>query len=330
MVVAQIAPQRILMLGAGVIGSVYAVWLQNQGHDVTLWARGQRLAEIQTAGVIIEEAQTQQRQTCFLPTVDHLAPTDMYDLLIVAIRLEQLAAVLPAIVANRQITTVLLLLNNATTIEAIAQQLGPERVVVGFPGIGGDKQGPVITYYVIPQQPTTLGLVSSPTGERLQYITALMRQTGHAVTVTPQMPAWLQAHAVFVTCLSAAIWQAGGDSVTLAGQRGAVRQLVRAIREGFIALQAQQIAIQPPNLHLLFLRMPAWFAVWYWQRALRGPMGTLAMAPHVRHAHDEMALLAQQVRDLTQHRVRMTPTMTRLLAALDAPLMPLADGSTTI
>jgi 2-dehydropantoate 2-reductase len=36
---------RILILGAGVIGSVYAGHLRDAGHEVTLMARGRRLAE---------------------------------------------------------------------------------------------------------------------------------------------------------------------------------------------------------------------------------------------------------------------------------------------
>ena len=42
---------RILMPGVGVIGSVYAGHLRDAGHEVTLMARGRRLAELQTSGL---------------------------------------------------------------------------------------------------------------------------------------------------------------------------------------------------------------------------------------------------------------------------------------
>jgi hypothetical protein len=47
---------RILVLGAGVIGSVYAATLLQAGHEVVLPARGRRLAGLRAYGVILEEA----------------------------------------------------------------------------------------------------------------------------------------------------------------------------------------------------------------------------------------------------------------------------------
>ena len=46
------------MLGAGVIGSVYAGKLLQAGHEVILLARGSRLVDLQTQGLILQDAQT--------------------------------------------------------------------------------------------------------------------------------------------------------------------------------------------------------------------------------------------------------------------------------
>jgi ketopantoate reductase len=40
------APMKILVYGAGVIGTLYAARLQQEGHQVTILARGSRLADI--------------------------------------------------------------------------------------------------------------------------------------------------------------------------------------------------------------------------------------------------------------------------------------------
>jgi ketopantoate reductase len=42
---------RLLVFGAGVIGSIYAARLAKRGADVTLLARGQRLADIREHGI---------------------------------------------------------------------------------------------------------------------------------------------------------------------------------------------------------------------------------------------------------------------------------------
>jgi hypothetical protein len=52
--------------------------------------------------------------------------------------------------------------------------------------------------------------------------------------------------------------------------------------------------ISPTNLKIIFTIMPLWFPVYYWQKAMQGEVGTLAMAPHANKAKDEMKLLAKK------------------------------------
>jgi hypothetical protein len=56
----------------------------------------------------------------------------------------------------------------------------------------------------------------------------------------------------------------------------------------------------------------------YWQRALQGPVGTLAIGPHVRSARTEMAAVAAQVLTLLQPESRDVPTLQQLLGRLVA------------
>ena len=56
-------PFRILVIGAGVIGSVYAARLQAAGYSVTLLARGKHAADLRATGLILEDASTGQSKT---------------------------------------------------------------------------------------------------------------------------------------------------------------------------------------------------------------------------------------------------------------------------
>jgi len=94
---------KILVYGAGVIGSVYAARLQEAGYNVTLFARGQRADTLRTQGLILEDASTGKRTTTPIAIIDHLAPTESYDLVIVTVRLDQVASVLPTLAANQHI-----------------------------------------------------------------------------------------------------------------------------------------------------------------------------------------------------------------------------------
>ena len=127
------------------------------------------------------------------------------------------------------------------------------------------------------------------------------------------MHAWLKTHAVFISCMTAAIIQAGGDSIRLSKDRYAVRSLVSSIREGFVACKAAGMPIQPFNLKIIFMIMPKWFSVLYWRNALKGTIGTMAMAPHAKAATGEMRLLAEKVFAMVRKSSVPTPTLDKLL-----------------
>ena len=80
-------PLRILVIGAGVIGSVYAARLQAAGHTVTLQARGQHAADLRATGLSLEDATKGQSTTSHIRIVDRLDPDDVYDLALVCVRL---------------------------------------------------------------------------------------------------------------------------------------------------------------------------------------------------------------------------------------------------
>jgi 2-dehydropantoate 2-reductase len=310
--------QSILVLGAGVIGSTYASWLAEAGHHVTVLARGKRLTDLRDHGLVTVNAETDQQTMKRVATIDDLAPDESYDLVIVAVQLQQVADVLPMLRSNTRIPTVLFLLNNAFGAEQFPAAIGGNRAVLGFPGIGGQREGNVITYYVLPQQPTTLGEVSGQLSPRLRGLAELIRTTGHAVALSSHMDAWLKTHAVFVSSLTAALATCGSDSVRLAQNHTQVAIMVRAVHEGFAALHRQGIRVTPTNLAVLFGFMPSWFAVRYWQRALRGPLGTQVFAPHTRAARAEMAALAAQVLAQLQSESKNTTTLQQLLSQLIA------------
>ena len=66
------------------------------------------------------------------------------------------------------------------------------------------------------------------------------------------MEDWLKTHAVFVTAIAGAIYLAEGSSAALAGRPEAVRTLVRGVRQGFSALSAAGVVIEPRRLGMLF------------------------------------------------------------------------------
>ena len=288
-------PLRILVLGAGVIGSVYAARLQATGSNVTLLARGQHAADLRTSGLVLEDASTGQSTTSHLRIVEKLVPEERYDVALVCVRLDQVAATIPDLAVNQQIPTLVFFLNNPTGTELLVKHLGSQRVVLGFPGVGGTREGTRVRYVRIRQQPTTLGEVDGRITPRMRRLTAILEQAGFPTALSRSMDGWLKTHAVFVSCVSAALSLEGGDSMRLGQNRETVALMVSAIREGFAALQSLGVRVTPFNLHVIFSWMPRWFAVRYWQRALQTEVGTLAIAPHAKAAHPEMGQVTREI-----------------------------------
>jgi 2-dehydropantoate 2-reductase len=182
---------NILVYGAGVLGSLYAARLQEAGQSVTLLARGQRLQDIREHGIALVDVLSGQATTTHVMVVEKLEPEDRYDLAIVVMGKHQVASVLPRLAANKQIPSVLFLHNNAAGPQEMIEALGHQRVLLGFAGAGGKREGHVIDSLLIKRQPTTLGELDGRTTPRLEQIArafiptcvlrdaSKMREVGH-------------------------------------------------------------------------------------------------------------------------------------------------------
>jgi 2-dehydropantoate 2-reductase len=135
---------KILIYGAGVQGSLYGARLFEAGHDVTLLARGSRLADLRAQGIILEDRISKRRTVTRVPIVDQLSPYDKYDLAMVPVRREQIGDVLPALSAARDIRSVLFMHNHAGGSDQLIAAVGRERVLLGFAGASGSRQGDVV------------------------------------------------------------------------------------------------------------------------------------------------------------------------------------------
>jgi 2-dehydropantoate 2-reductase len=311
-------PMKVLVYGAGVIGTLYAARLRECRNEVTVLARGERLADIRRFGLELENIVTGARSAAQVDTVERLAPDDHYDLALVTVRRDQLDEALPELKANRGIATILLMLNNPLESANVARALGENRVLFGFPGAGGTLDGHVVRYALIAQQPTTLGGLSGPQAPRLRELASAFRAAGFAVKLSADMDAWLKSHAFFVTAISGAIYMSGGDCRLLSENSAALHLMAKGVREGFAAVRALGLTVTPFPLKVLFTWMPPQFAVWYWRRFFASPMADYVFGRHARAASHEMRALADDCRTLISRSGAEAPALDALYAEIDA------------
>ncbi len=308
---------KILVYGAGVIGTLYAGKLQASGQQVTVLARGQRLADIRTHGLVLENVVSGARTSTLVDAVEHVAQEYAYDVALITVRRDQLAGALPGLQANRRISKMLFMLNHPTGSSDLARAFGQDRVLFGFPGAGGALDGHVVRYALISQQPTTLGDLTGRSGEGLRSLAKAFRLAGFPTTISGNMDAWLKAHAFFVTAVCGAIYMAGGDCRRLSGNTVALTLMTKGVREGFAAVRCLGLVVTPFPLRVLFTWLPRRFAVAYWRRFFASEMGDYVFGRHARAAAHEMRAIADDCRTLLEKSGVAAPALQQLYSAID-------------
>jgi ketopantoate reductase len=325
---------KILVYGAGPLGSLFAARLRRGGHEVSILARGQRLADLREHGIVLHDVLTKERTVTYVDVVEQLAPGDAYDLVLVIMRKNNALDILPILAANQHTPNVLFLMNNAAGPGALVEALGRERVLIGFPNSAGYREGHVVHCLTGTQDDEAL----IPFGEVDGTITERTREIAHVFESAPgfgaemrtDMDTWLKYHvALLMPSLAPALYMSGTDNYRMARTRDAVVLSLRAIREGFRVLRALGLPVTPSRLKL-FEWVPEPLMVPFLQRWLANELMEVAMVRHANAARDEVRHLADEFLALARSTSVPIPTIERLYPHLapDAPLMP--EGSAEI
>jgi 2-dehydropantoate 2-reductase len=288
--IAWVVTMKVLIVGSGVIGTVYGAHLAVAGHAVSVLGHPARTDEVVARGLRARDAISGDLTEAAVSVVPAIG-ADRYDLVLVTVRADQVAAACARLDGLAGGPTVLLFGNNSGGRNTAGVALGG-RIRQGFPGVGGVLQEGVARYVRISQQPTALEAGSDP---RLAELEQTLRGRGFAVRRVGDMDGWLVYHAAFVACVAAALLRCGTDPGRLAADRPAIRLMCAAITEAFGALRRSGVRGRPRNLAVLHHPLLRPVAIGYWTRTMRSPMGELWFAAHCRHAQAEMRALGAQV-----------------------------------
>lgn len=315
--------RRILVVGAGVLGSLYAGKLYRAGYEVTLLARGSRLEELRRDGLLLQEDGSEKIERFAVAVTEALKDEEAYDLALVVVRKNQIPAVLPMLAKHQHTPNVLFLVNNAAGPDTLTQVLGKERVILGFPGAGGQRQEGVVRYRLAGKaQPTTIGEIDGRLTPRLEQIAQVFRDAGLAAAKCENMDAWLKTHVALVSPMANAIYLAGGDNYRLADTRDGLVLLVRAVKEGLGVLNALNIPVTPGSYRVLGW-IPEPLLVAALEKRLKRPQVELVLTRHANAARDEMTTLAEEFQVLALLSGKATPAIDALYRYTD-PATPLA------
>lgn len=325
---------KILVYGAGPLGSLFAARLQQGGSDVSLLARGQRLADLREHGVVLEDVRTGERTVTQVDLVEELAPDEApedrraYDLVLVIMRKNYALDVLPVLAASRHTPNVLFLGNNAAGPDAYVDALGRERVLIGFPNAAGYGEGHVIHYLAgTEDDPTSVpfGEVDGRVTDRTRQVARILESApGFGAEIRTDMDAWLKCHvALLFPSLAPALYAAGTDRLRLAHTRDLLVLTVRAIREGFQVLRVLGYPITPARFRAL-MWIPEPILVLLLQRLLQSELMEVALVQHAEVIRDEVEQLNEEFSALIRRASLPTPAIDRLAPhiASQTPTVP--------
>ena len=303
---------KVLVVGAGVIGTVYGAHLAAAGNTVSVLSHGVRTDEVAAGGLSARDVLgggLARAETAVVPDA-----SGDYDVVLVAVRRDQLASACAGLTGLPGKPALVFFGNNPAGRSAITGEM-PGDTYLGFPGVGGVMTAGTADYVRIRQQPTALPQASDP---RLAALEAALADRGFAVQRVADMDGWLAYHAAFIACIAAALFRCGIDPVRLAGDRATLTLMCQAITEAFAALRANGTAGLPRNLAVLHGPLLKVIAVRYWARTMRSPAGELCFAAHTRHAESEMRALSHDM----AARITSSPALTKLLGSLPAADSP--------
>lgn len=291
---------KLLVYGAGVTGSLFSVRMHEAGHDVSLLARGGRLAALRRDGVQLAEGDSPAVRRVPVPVVEH--PAGGYDLIAVFVCAHQVDAVLESLAGIEG--DVLFLLNWAAGPEPLGAVIGPERVLLGFPPAlaGGTMDGDVVRYratnLMTRRVPMPIGEPDGTATPRLERIVQTFRGAGIKAKAESRMDAWLKTHAAFEVPLGQAVHAAGGP-VALADDPDAVRGMVRLMRQNLAAMPAPAV----PRGFVALKVLPEGLLVAMLRRFLRSPTAAYSgLGSTSPAARAELERLAEQMRAYARAR----------------------------
>lgn len=278
---------RILIYGAGVIGSLYGALLAEAGYDVSVYARGRRLENLTRDG--LQYKYRGKNRTAPIKVLSKTAPDDRYDFILLTVRENQLHAALEELRPNSS-PTIVTMVNSLETYEQWESICGPGRIIPAFPGAGGGLDGSVLDAALTPRfiQPTTFG----KTDGRERALARVFRRAKIPYQIVADMHAWQLCHLAMVVPIADAYYET--DDPKNAGRDAALmRKTAKQIRDNLNTIAARNIRLSPGKMQA-FRLLPVPLVGWILGLVFESSFGDRFMYRHSMKAPDEMRQLHEQ------------------------------------
>jgi 2-dehydropantoate 2-reductase len=312
---------KTLIYGAGPIGRWLALRMHQAGQDVTLLARGTTYQSLLDDGVQFVDGLTGERLAARPKLVERLDPDDHYDLVVVAMQKSGRVDVCTTLASADNLQNILFLGNDVSGFQEYARWLPAERVVLGFPKLGGGWQGGDLVMMDRDKRAAPFGEI--PIGEldgsirpRTVQIKNLFDAAGIAVSIEKDMDGWLKYHFAFMAPTAGAIFSKGGEMKAVAADREALHTYCRACREAGDVLRANGYRRRQPPIFNLYYWLPRWLEPVVFGKLFASRSAEISFGLHARTVGPELHEMAEEFESLKRRAEMDTPTLDALLTCV--------------
>jgi 2-dehydropantoate 2-reductase len=286
---------KILIIGAGVIGSIFAVKLSAAGQNVTLSASSKRLEELTEKGLLYEENGTVKKANVRI--ISELDNNERFDFIFVTVRYNQIEAALNQL-RNNVNSNIVTMVNNLNGYDKFEEIVGKGRIIPGFPGAGGSIDNGVLSYMLTPTiiQKTTIGEIDGMRTMRIITLQNILKSADIPTAISKNMDLWQKSHLALVTALANGIYFDGGDNYTTAENKEALTVISKLLKNNFGKIRSAGIKIEPFKLNIIRL-CPISIMNYVISRIFRTKFAEVCIASHAKNAKEEMKLLDWDFRE---------------------------------
>ena len=288
------AHNRVLIFGAGVIGSIYAIKFIEAGINVTMFARSGRLKTLQEKGLLYNEKGVVK--SLKVNVIGTLENDDIYDFIFVPVRYDQAESALLALKDN-QSKNIITMTNNSAGFSSWLDIIG-DRLLPAFPGAGGQIKDGVLYARIPPKSlmGTRFGEIGGQETERIRSLIKLLETANLSSKIDNDMQAFLITHSVSDIAMTGILVQDDKiiDEQTLRSRKTA-NKITTTLKEYLGALQKVGVTISP-SFFKTMLKCPnpildTFFVLW-----LRSKMVRDMLAPdYAETAHRENVQLEKDL-----------------------------------
>lgn len=240
---------KVLVYGAGVLGSYLAHTLLQGGNDVSVLARGRRYEQLKKDGIVIRHYFQRKDTVDIVNVIDQLQPNAYYDLIFVVMKYHQFPSVLP-ILAENSSSNIVIVGNNpdAAGMQSFLKENSTviKNIAFGFQLSGGTREESGRVVSIRGGGKMVIGSLDDDLPFQ-SILEQTFQNTAYKLKYHQNIDTWLKSHIIPIIAMNSIHYINNDDLKKVGKDKDALMSMITAMDEGFRVLGKLGYPINPAS-----------------------------------------------------------------------------------